>query len=169
MTDYALPPTPNGVDEEDWRAAVSAIRGYCGWHIAPVVTETVNVDGSGGGLILLPTLRLLDVTAVTNHGLAVDQADVHWSVRGTVRGPSAWSMARYGDVTMTIQHGYPDFPPEVLAVARSMAQSGIGSVAKKIVSGPHSVDLGDAAQVGAAALSPGHERVLNRYRIRNEL
>lgn len=169
MTTYELPPTPAGVDEEAWRAAVSAIRGYCEWHIAPVVTETVTADGSGGGLLLLPTKRLLNVTGVTNHGEAVADSDVHWSSRGTVRGPKTWSMARYGDVTLTIQHGYEDFPPEVLAVARSLAAAGWGTVGTRLGSGPHSIDMSEHAQAGAGSLSEAHKRVLNRYRVRNEL
>lgn len=169
MTIYELPPTPSGVDEEAWRAAVSAIRAYCEWHIAPVVTEEITLDGSGGPLLFLPTKRLLTVAGASNHGEAVADSDLSWSSRGTVRGPSSWSMAKYGDVTMTITHGYEDFPAEVIAVARSMASAGFGSPGGKLTSGPHSVELSSAAQAGAGSLSPAHERVLSRYRVRTEL
>lgn len=169
MTIYEMPPTPAGVDEEAWRAAVSAIRGYCGWHIAPVVTETIKVDGSGGGLLFLPTRRLLSVTSVTNKGEAVADSDLTWSSRGTLRGKRAWSMDGYDAVELTIQHGYEDFPPEVLAVARSMASAGWGSVGGKLTSGPHSIEMNAAAQAGAGSPSSAHERVLRRFRVGNEL
>jgi hypothetical protein len=171
MTYYAMPPTPSGVDEEAWRAAVSAIRGYCGWHIAPVVTEDIKVDGSGGGLLLLPTRFLSNVTGVINDDVVVLDEDVHWSPRGTVRiaNRGTWTLSTYGSVQMTITHGYEDFPPEVLAVARSLAKNGDGSPGGKLTSGPHSVELSAAAMAGAGSLSAAHERALRRYRIGVEL
>lgn len=165
MTTYELPPTPAGVDEEDWRAAVSAIRGYCGWHIAPSVTETISVDGPGGWLLSLPTLYLTAVQSVTNGGTPL--LNTTWSRKGTMRSPVyAWSCMG-NSVQVNLTHGYDEFPAEILAVARSMAAAGSGSVATKITSGPHSVDLTPEGIAGAFAMSDLHKQVLDRYRVRH--
>ena len=39
-------------------AVSAAIRSYCGWHVAPIVEETMTLDYDGGGILTLPTLRL---------------------------------------------------------------------------------------------------------------
>lgn len=56
--------------------ASGAIRRHCGWHIAPVVRDTlrVTVPYGGGALdVLAPTLRLRNVTAVRIDGREVDR------------------------------------------------------------------------------------------------
>lgn len=164
MTIYPLPPVPEGFDPQDWEVAVSAIRDYCGWHIAPSVTETLTVDGPGrGGQLLLPTLRLTAVAAVQNDGTAVELDNVQWTQRGALRG-ARWN-DKYRGVTATVTHGYDEWPPALLAVARSMAAQGAGSNATRITSGPHSVELTEEARAGAWQPSPAAERVLVRYRI----
>jgi hypothetical protein len=166
MTSYELPPTPAGVDEEDWRAAVSAIRGYCNWHIAPSVSEEVTVDGPGGYLLALPTLYLTDVSSVMNGG--AELLNPTWSRKGTMRSPQyCWSSELSG-VVVNITHGYDEFPDDVLAVARSMARAGSGSVATQMTSGPHSLQLSPAGMAGSFALSDLHKQVLDRYRVRNK-
>ena len=164
MTTYELPPTPNGVDEDAWRGAIGAIRGYCGWHISPSITETLIVDGPGDSLLLLPTLRLTNLTALTIDGTPVALEDVQWSERGGVRGYRT-STAKWRGVSVEITHGYDEFPADLLAVARSMAAAGDGSIAKRYQSGPHSVDLTDQAIAGAFAIGPLQRNVLDRYRI----
>src|SRR5512139_2364445 len=79
---YALPPTPAGVDDATWAATVAEVRAFCGWHIAPEVTETLTRDGSGGPVQVLPTLRLVDLISITNDGTAV--TDPEWSTSGMV-------------------------------------------------------------------------------------
>ena len=49
-------------------AASAAVRRYCGWHIGPVAEETLVLDGPGGDLLVLPTLRLEAVTAFWTEG-----------------------------------------------------------------------------------------------------
>lgn len=168
MTIYELPPTPSGMDEEAWRAAVSAIRHACGWHIAPSVTETLTVEGDGSGLLLLPTLHLTGVSAVSNDGEALadltDKDAFQWSRRGVLRWNRRWS-AKYDGVSVTITHGYDDFPPELLAVARAMAGLGFGTQATMLVSGPHTMMLSKEAQAGGAGNASAYKHVLDRYTI----
>lgn len=158
MPTAALPPTPPGIDETSWLAAVSEVRGYCRWHLAPSLTETVTVDGSGGSVQLLPTLHLTNLISITNDGTLVEEPQ--WSEMGAVRGPRYWT-CKYRGVVAEITHGYEDFPPEVLAVIRSMASGAggaLGGTATRLTSGPHSVEFADP--------TPLHRAVLDRYRIR---
>jgi hypothetical protein len=173
MTEYAMPPTPDGVDEFAWRAAVSTIRGYCEWHIAPSVTETVTVDGAGDGILLLPTLYLTGLTAVTDDGTVIADSEIQWSQRGAVRrGTQRYSCYRwtnkYRGIAVTMTHGYTDFPHEVLAVARDMARAGDRVGASAFTSGPHQVQYGVTSagtQAGAVGMSDLQKSVLARYRI----
>lgn len=86
--------------------ASAGIRRWCGWHIAPVLEETLTGDGPGGRLLLLPTGRLLEVVSVDNAGVSVDPDAVDKSRSGMVelRG-GAWS-SRLGSVTVRVRHGY---------------------------------------------------------------
>lgn len=86
-------------------AASASIRRRCGWHIAPVVSQTFTVDGPRGTILTLPTLRLVDVIAVSNDGVAADVSTVEWSHDGQLRG--SWS-SRFRGVQVTILHGFED-------------------------------------------------------------
>lgn len=170
MTEYAMPPTPDGIDEFAWRAAVAAVRGHCHWHIAPSVTETVKLDGPGHGMLQLPTLHLTDVTAVVNDGEAIDLVDeeLQWSERGAIRRKWRYWTRKWRGVEVTFTHGYPDFPQDVLAVARDMARAGDRIGASALTSGPHQVQFGvtgAGVQAGAVGMSDLQMRVLDRYRI----
>ncbi|UXE05156.1 head-to-tail adaptor [Arthrobacter phage Jamun] len=88
------------------RGASAGIRRYCGWHVAPVLEETLDGDGPGGRLLILPTGRLLSVVSVDNGGEAVDVADVDKSKSGMLELRSgAWS-SRLGAVSVRVRHGW---------------------------------------------------------------
>ena len=50
-------------------AASQAVRDRCGWHVTPVVSETLTVDGTGGVLLDVRSGRLLDVSEVRVGGV----------------------------------------------------------------------------------------------------
>lgn len=173
MPSYAMPPTPSGIDDFAWRAAISTVRGYCQWHISPVVTEDVVVEGGGAGHLLLPSLRVTAINSITNDGVAVVDTDYEWSRRGILRVSTdstlyrGWSR-KYDSVVVNITHGYEDFPAEVLAVARDMARADGVTGASSMASGPHQLQLGvtsAAAQAGSVGMSDLQKNVLARYRI----
>jgi hypothetical protein len=158
MVDVPLAAPPEGVDAVAWSAACEAARAYCGWHIAPSVTETVTVDGPGGSILMLPTLHLTDVASITNDGTAV--TDPEWSEAGMVRG--SWS-CRFRGVEVTMTHGYDSCPPEILGVLREAASRGVTGSA---VSQVGQVRMGGVSGVpGAASFMLDQQAVLDRYKI----
>jgi hypothetical protein len=92
-------------------AALAAARRYCGWSVSPVVTVTgLTLDGPGGRALSLPTLNLLDVTAVTEDGITVDVANLRWSrQRGTLykHGFGCWT-THAGGIVITFRHGFTE-------------------------------------------------------------
>ncbi|QRI45417.1 head-to-tail adaptor [Arthrobacter phage Leona] len=86
--------------------ASAGIRRYCGWHIAPVLEETLAGDGPGGRILLLPTGRLLSVVSVDNGGSAVDVAKVDASKLGMLELRDGWWSSRFGAVSVRVRHGY---------------------------------------------------------------
>ncbi|WP_431881572.1 hypothetical protein [Micromonospora chalcea] len=146
------------------------VRGFCGWHITPVATDTLTVDGSGGNVLTLPTLRLIEVVSVTENGTEVDVDTVQWSANGYLWRDTPWTRALRG-VEVEIRHGYADTRPELAAivcaaVARGMANP--SGVARE-TSGGESVTY--ATQDGgplSAGLTELEQRLLSRrYRIAN--
>lgn len=86
-------------------AANQAIRTECGWHVAPVITETLVLDGGGGPGLLLPSQRVRTIDLVKNDGDDVT-ADVKFSRRtGVATLASGWS-CDVGSIEITLTHGY---------------------------------------------------------------
>lgn len=156
MVDVPLATAPDGVDADAWAAANAAVRAYCGWHVAPVITETVTLDGSGTNLMFLPTLRLVDLVSILNDGEAV--SDPGWSAAGIVRG--AWT-DKFRGVVAEMEHGFEECPAEILAVLTELATSELPGSATSLASGPYRVGFGSDGPNAARA----HSAVLDAYRI----
>jgi hypothetical protein len=152
---YPLPDAPAGVDADTWAATVAEVRAFCGWHIAPEVTETITRDGTGSSVLVLPTLRLVDVVSITNDGTAV--TDPEWSVSGMVRA-YCWTWKLRG-IVAEITHGFEEWPAELLAVMAEMASatSALAGV-KAVTSGAHQVTF-------ETSLRPSQRDVLGRYQL----
>lgn len=97
------------------------VRDYCGWHIAPSVTETLTVDGSGGEVLGLPTLHLTAVASIAEDGEDLDVDGVEWSQAGYLRKPYSRWTAKLRGVTAEVTHGYDTTPPGLLALVCDMA------------------------------------------------
>lgn len=113
----------NRDDDETQRqldAALAAARTYCGWHVSPVLTGVeLTLDGPGDRLLMLPTLKLTALTSISEDGVSVDLADLHWSARGLIakKDGTYWS-GMYGSIIVVFSHGYataPDFESVVLS------------------------------------------------------
>ena len=125
----ALPPLYDGAPP-----AVSAqIRAYCGWHVAPEMTETLTVNGSGTQVVYLPTLHASSVAPVKLDGETLDPDQYEWSQDGVLRraGHQRWP-DRLRCLEVTLVHGYGDRGDELKAAADALAQfwaiAGMGSV-----------------------------------------
>lgn len=115
------------------RAASAAVRRYCGWHIAPVVQQTFTVDGPGGKVLALPTLRLIDVLAVSQDGVAFTTDELtalEWSHDGYLR-TSGWWTTRLRGVEVTIEHGFDSTPDLDALIADIASRVTAGTVRRK--------------------------------------
>ena len=125
MTIPSLPQSP-GTDPYQRRliAAENRVRRYCGWHISPVIEQTVVLDGSGSTALFVPTLKLRSVTACKVNGVDVDPATLEWSEDGFLRRSCGWP-DRLRSVELTIEHGFEE-APEVAELIMEILFSPIG-------------------------------------------
>jgi hypothetical protein len=96
--------------------ATAAIRRYCGWHIGPeLIHEDVYLDGDGGQVLMLPTMRLLGITSLSTYARregspywrvfnSSEIDELEWSTLGMVRYRS-WP-ARWRGIRVTFVHGF---------------------------------------------------------------
>jgi hypothetical protein len=143
--------------------ALAAARAYCGWHVIPeLVGEELTLDGPGSSLLVLPTLRLTDITALTENGVAIDVETLEWSIRGLVCKPyrQRWTNEFRG-IVATVNHGFttaPDFNTAVLA-----AVDRIGTGGREVV-GPFQF-LESSAPAAGSMFSPAEKALLDLYRL----
>lgn len=172
MTDEPLAPVPAGIDSEAWRSVTEAARAYCGWHIAPTITETIILDGSGDRTILLPSLRVVEVTSVKNLGVEVSLTDTtrwDWSrLTGVLRlyyEPFPWQL---GSVEVEMRHGFDSCPTDLLDVCATVAARAdmdVASMTGRFMAGPFQYDSSAEVRSGLTAFTDLQTRVLDRYRI----
>lgn len=149
------------------KAAEAAVRSYCGWHIAPLVTESFVLDGTGSRTLFVPSLRVTDVTAAENDGDVLDVTTLEWSADGFLRAPGVWTRKLRG-VKLTLTHGF-DAVPEVAEVVRSVADRAKSSPGGVVREQAGSVSLqysATAPGVSGGVVLMAHERAqLDPYRI----
>jgi hypothetical protein len=104
-------------DDARIAAVTDSIRGRCGWHIAPSVTDTITVDGTGTRVVALPSLHVTDVDRVTERGASVD---VEWNTIGLLRHPHRWT-SRWRAIEVTFTHGYAEVPADLVKVVAEAA------------------------------------------------
>ncbi len=139
----------------------AAIRAWAGWHIAPVITQTLVLDGTGYRELLVPTLKVTALHSCTCDGTVLDTDSLEWSRAGMLRHPSGCWPDRYGSVILTLEHGFPDAPDveaEAMTLIQARAGNPLGYTSRTL--GPASwtmADGGDASRVMT--------RRLSRYRV----
>ena len=107
------------------RAAQAAVQTWCGWHIAPIITETVTLDGNGGRAIQLPSGRVVAIDSVQAGGVEWDPAQYGWSQAGMLESYGPAFPRRFRSVRVTMRHGYEEAP----AVASVITQAVLGACA----------------------------------------
>ena len=145
---------------QDALAAVSrSIRRRAGWHIFPVVTaHTLVLDGPGGTVLSLPTLKLVTLTALTEAGTVIDPVagvDVSRET-GLVKKTdgSSWT-TRYGHIVVTMDHGEEEVP-DLAMLCLKLAARGLASPmgATREQAGALSVNWSMTTQGVAGGITP---------------
>jgi hypothetical protein len=155
--------------------ACEAVIEYCGWHITPVLTETVTVDGTGTPVQTLPTLNLVALDSVQENGVALDVARIDWSSNGVMekRLGGIWTTRRRG-VTAGIQHGYDVTPGWIVTMICAAAGRAFTTPLGRMqeTAGDQSITYSaprsptaEAAPPGTVALLGFEKKMLDRIRV----
>jgi hypothetical protein len=153
--------------------AAGAVTEYCGWHIAPAITEDAVVDGSGTLVQPLPTLNLTALNTIAENGHVLDPGHIDWSANGLLekRFRLPWTGRRRG-IAVSITHGYPETPSWVVTLICAVAARGFittpGIIAE--AAGGEAVTYASSAKYGltppgSVALTPIEKKMLDRIRI----
>ncbi len=148
--------------------ASAAVRRYCGWHVTPVISEDVLLDGTGSSLIIVPTLRLVSVSSASNDGVTVDQTGFDWSPAGLVKLRSGCWSNRYRSVALSISHGFESAPDVVQIVQQVVANaisSSMGATREQAGQVSISWSLTAPNVAGGVSLLQRDLDVLNLYRL----
>ncbi|RIS72036.1 hypothetical protein D2E70_03595 [Mycobacteroides abscessus] len=147
-------------------AGLAAVQRWCGWHVTPVKQDhEVELDGPGGPLLRLPTLRLVELLSVTEDGVALNLGSLEWSKTGLVRKKSGapWS-CKLGAITVKMNHGFAeaaDFEAAVLSYIDRMSQTPEGG--KPIAVGPFR--WAEEKTAAGSAFSMAELSILDLYRL----
>jgi hypothetical protein len=151
-------------------AALAAARREVGWNVSPVITESLVMDGFGGRVLRLPTLKIVSVANVVNNGNPVDPSiltqagQVGWLL---FISQGCWSW-RYAGITLDLTHGFsaeeaPDWREAILLMVSQMSEL--------VITGRPDSDLA-SKQVddvtykwGAAQALPGAAPILEKYQL----
>jgi hypothetical protein len=149
--------------------ATRGIRRYCGWHIAPKIEEKFRLDGPGGRLLPLKTMRLANVTSVTERGQALaDDVDFEWSENGELRRLRGCWTDRYRAIVVEAEHGFDD-APDVAQIIQQVVANAIASPlgATREQAGAISVQWATTAPgvAGGLSLLERDMAILNSYRL----
>ena len=153
-------------DDETQRqldAALAAARTYCGWHVTPVMADVeLTLDGPGDRLLVLPTLKLTELSEVSEDGVELNLAELHWSARGLIakRGGTYWS-SLFGSIVVVFSHGYSSAPDFESVVLSAIDRGGFSSESGPRVIGPFQYT--DALAPAGSAFTGMERMVLDRY------
>lgn len=161
------------IDPDDAELALmlasGAVRAYCGWDLARETT-TLVAYGSGTPVLSLPTLSLLDLTAVRVDGAdldltltGVDVGRVVWSRKGQLFRGIGWP--RHVPIEADATHGYDPIPDVVKLVCLERAARVLANPEQLVSATVSSVTKTWATSNTSFALSSLDERLLDRFRL----
>lgn len=102
------------------KAAAGSVRVDAGWHIAPVITETVEVNVCGDRRIVLPTRRVVEVLSVVDvYGAVLPVGEYMLVGQSLERRYGTWG---HGRVFVELRHGFDDCPPELVPLVAARCQ-----------------------------------------------
>jgi hypothetical protein len=147
--------------------ALATVVAYCGWHIAPSVTEDVTLDGTTSTVLRLPTLHLTSLDTLTISGVVVDVDDttaVQWSEAGYLRCSSGFGALLRG-VVVGITHGYDAMPLDVQAVIDGLASRAAFPSSPYVQVGQVRVATDASGMPIGGTLTSVEQMTLDRYRL----
>jgi hypothetical protein len=147
--------------------ALATVVAYCGWHIAPSVTEDVVLDGTTSTVLRLPTLHLTSLDTLTISGVVVDVDDpyaVEWSEAGYLRRSGGFGTLLRG-VVVGITHGYDAMPLDVQAVIEGLASRAAYPSSPYVQVGQVRVATDASGLPIGGALTSVEQMTLDRYRL----
>ncbi len=135
------------------QAASGVVTGYCGWSIVQE-TVTMAVNGKGGQVLELPTLKLTALNTLAVDGISVDLTAAD-APRATLRGHLVWGAGWPCDslIEAGAPPGYAAAPDVVTLVTLSLAS--------RILNNPD-----DATVVTVSSVSRRYDRSLSALDMR---
>lgn len=100
-------------------AAVADLRNALGWHVAPVRTETITLDHDGGRDLILPSRKVIDVTAVRDMTGTTPTAITGYRISAAGYLVGYWPCGPSA-VEVDLDHGYTGTPDDVIAAVASL-------------------------------------------------
>lgn len=145
-------------DAERLLQAEATVRGFCGWHIAPVrddAEETVDAP-CGRERLYLKTLQLVEVTDMVGGSVAFDAADYNIdTAQGWVQPAPGhcWPYAASGRLTIVYSHGFEDVPADVTRAVQAVAAQGASNpgALRRIQTGPFLEDYSSGGGGGSVS------------------
>lgn len=146
--------------------AEARVRSYCGWHIAPSVTETRTLYGRGRNLFL-PSRYVTAIVSVTDAATPVP-VDT-WTLRDDAyleRADGYADWPKRTPVVVEFTHGYPETPADVQQVVHDMVNRALDSVKSPGLSRKRVGDVDRAWLAGEkVTLTDDNRDALSPYRI----
>lgn len=142
------------------------MRRFCGWHVTPEQPSGVLIlDGPGGRLLRLPTLRLaepLDLS-ITEDGTLLDLDTLEVSRSGLVRKTGGWT-SKLGGILVEMTHGFADaedFDAAVLSWIDRASMAPVGGRPRAV--GPFQYDTESISP--GTAFTESERALLEHYRL----
>ena len=160
------PASFTGFPPEAVASACDEVRGAAGWHIAPVITETLTLNGRGGRVLLVPSLRIVRVIAVRDvtdpaapRTLDDWRADID---AGMLHRSAGWPEG-VASVEVELEHGFATCPPALHAVLRERCQlAAINAGIRSESLASRSVQFGNVGAIDTSS-------TLDRYSVRGHM
>lgn len=154
------PATPNIQAAID--AAVAFVRRSAHWHVFPAVDETMTVDGEGGTVLTLPTLRVNSIDSVSERGgdPLEEWTAYEWSRTGDLKRLGGCWTTTWRGITVELNHGYdlqhPDLLDLLQAIGSAVATAAASPIGIPEVIGPFQFTGGTSGSwIGDSATTLG--------------
>ena len=146
--------------------ATELIKAEADQTIDQVTNDSITVDGTGTGRLVLPEWPVTSVASVTADGTLLTFADDYkWTLRGVLLRVGAVWVYDIGNVAVVYTHGYSVTPPALTSVcvemaARAWSTPASGAVTQESI-GSYSVSYDTAGEaVRGLELKESERRVV---------